>query len=155
MSWRSAAFLVLISWGALSFGAVYPWAFIPLYVGCAALGLAMFLERREAAAMDVPLALSLMLVGIAISVQLVPFHVDTIRRLSPETDLLLQRYVFGYATAIQRHALSIEPDATARALFGAAALAMLFLGSARALTDPDAVQIARGVGILGAVMALA
>jgi O-antigen ligase len=155
MSWRSAAFLVLISWGALAFGAVYPWAFIPLYAGCAVVGLAMFLERRRTVAMDIPLALSLMLVGIAIAVQLVPVHVDTIRRLSPETDLFLQRYVFGYATAIQRHALSIKPDATARALAGGAALAILLLGSARALTDADAVQIARGVGILGTVMALA
>ena len=35
-----AAALALIAWGAFAFGAVYPWAYTPLGVGCAMVGLA-------------------------------------------------------------------------------------------------------------------
>src|SRR5215831_5379686 len=154
MSWRAAAILVLISWGALSFGAVYPWAFAPLYAGCAAVGVMALLQRQRTTATDVPLAVSLMLLTIAIAVQLIPLQAETIRALSPQTDAFLQRYVLGYASSIERHALSIEPAATMRALLAMCAFALLLLGSARTLTETDTVQIARGVGILGVVMAL-
>src|SRR5215831_6418364 len=155
MSWRAAAILVLVSWGALSFGAVYPWGFAPLYAGCAAVGVIAFLQRqRRTTATDVPLAVSLMLLTIAIAVQLIPLHAETIRALSPQTDAFLQRYVLGYASSIERHALSIQPAATMRALLATCAFALLLLGSARALTQTDTVQIAKGVGILGVVMAL-
>src|SRR5215831_10039144 len=107
MSWRASAFLLLISWGSLSFGAVYPWAFTPLYVGCAAVGVAGLLQRKRTAPTDLPLAISLALLTIAIAVQLVPLHVNAIQALSPETDAFLRQYVFGYATAIDRHPLSI------------------------------------------------
>jgi len=155
MSWRAAAILVLIAWGALAFGAVYPWAFIPLYVGCAAVGLAAILQRRRTIARDVPLILALLLVGSAIALQLMPLPAGMIRWLNPETDVFLQRYVLGYPALMQRHALSIEPSATLRALLGFGAFALLLLGAARALTDADTLQIARGVSVLGVVMALA
>jgi O-antigen ligase len=154
MSWRAAAVLVLISWGALAFGAVYPWAFIPLYVGCAAVGLAAILQRRRTIARDVPLILALLLIGSAIALQLVPLPAGMIRWLNPETDVFLQRYVLGYPAVMQRHALSIEPSGTLRALLGFGAFALLLLGSARALTDTDTLQIARGVSVLGVLMAI-
>jgi len=154
MSWRTAAILILISWGALAFGAVYSWAFIPLYAACAVTGLAAFLQRRRTMAMDVPLAVALLLLGAAISLQLVPLHADAIRWLNPETDAFLQRYVLGYPAVVQWHPLSIEPSATRRALLATFAFAMLLLGSSRALTDTDTVQIAGGLSVLGVVMAL-
>jgi O-antigen ligase len=154
MSWRASAFLLLISWGSLSFGAVYPWAFTPLYVGCAAVGIAGFLQRKRAAATDLPLAISLALLTVAVAVQLLPLHVHAIQSLSPETDAFLRRYVLGYATAIDRHPLSIEPAATTRALLAIGALGLLLLGSSRVLTESDTLHIARGVTLLGVVMAL-
>ena len=33
------AVLLLLSWGVLSFGAVYPWGYMPILVGCIELGL--------------------------------------------------------------------------------------------------------------------
>jgi hypothetical protein len=154
MSWRVAAILALVSWGALSFGAVYPWAFTPLYVGCAGVGTAALLQRRRATAVDIPLTVSLLLLAMAIAVQILPLHVGTIRVLSPETDVFLQRYVLGWTTAIERHALSIDPTATTRALLATCALGLLLVGSARALGETDALQIAKGVAVLGVVMAL-
>jgi O-antigen ligase len=155
MSWRAAAILVLISWGALAFGAVYPWAFYPLYIGCAAVGLASFLQRRRTSRTDALLAVALALLGVCVALQLVPLPAGTIGWLSPETDAFLQRYVLGYPSLMPRHALSIEPYATLRALIGLAAFTVLLLGSARALTDVDTLQIARGVSVLGVVMAIA
>jgi len=154
MSWRAAAILGLISWGALAFGAVYQWAFIPLYVGCAATGFAAFLQRRRTTATDVPLAVALLLLGAAIALQLVPLHPGVIRWLNPETDAFLQRYVLGYPAVVRWHALSIEPSATLRALLALGAFALLLLGSARALTDTDTLQIVRGVSMLGVAMAI-
>jgi O-antigen ligase len=155
MSWRAATLVALISWGALAFGAPYPWAFIPLYAGCALVGIAGCLSRRKTSSLDLPLAAALLCLTVAISVQLVPLHESIIRWLSPETDLFLQRYVVGYATMAERHALSIEPSATLRALVATGAMTMLLLGSARSLGDLDALYIARGTVVLGAIMALA
>jgi O-antigen ligase len=154
MSWRAAAILVLLSWGALSFGAVYPWAFTPLYLGCAVVGIVALLQRKRTAATDLPLAVALLLLTCAIAVQILPLPAATIRVLSPETDAFLQKYVLGWATVVGRHPLSIEPAATTRALLAACAFGLVILGSARALTESDALQIAKGVSILGVVMAL-
>jgi O-antigen ligase len=105
--------------------------------------------------MDVPLGAALLVLAIAIGAQLVPLHASTIHWLSPATDAFLQRYALGYATLGERHALSIEPAATFRALVAVGALAVLLLGSARSLSDTDTLRIARGVAVLGVVMALA
>ncbi|SRR6266853_17063 len=155
MSWRAIALLVLTSWGALAFGAVYPWAYFPLYAACTAAGLVMLLQRRPAGAFDVPLACGLLLLGVAIGLQLIPISSGTIRWLSPETHAFLQRYVVGYPSAVERHPLSIEPTATIRALLALGAFSILLLGAGRALTDGDTRRFARGIAVLGAVMALA
>jgi O-antigen ligase len=153
LSWRAAATLLLVSWGALAFGAVYAWAFIPLFTGCAITGLVAWLGPggRTGKAEGAALAL---LVG-AIGLQLVPLPDQLIRFLSPETDAILQRYVLGYPVSVHGHPLSIRPAATALAFAAAAALALLFVGLARTLTRRDARYIAGGVSVLGAVMALA
>jgi O-antigen ligase len=155
MPWRAAVPLALISWGALAFGAPYPWAFIPLYAGCAVLGLAGILPGQRAAGFDVQLGASLLILAIAISAQLVPLPASTIHWLSPETNTFLQRYAIGYSSGLERHPLSIEPTATFRALIATCALAVLYLGSIRLVRDSDTVHIARGTAVLGVVMALA
>jgi O-antigen ligase len=154
MPWRAAALLALISWGALAFGAPYPWAFIPLYAGCAVVGLCGFLPGQKTTRTDVPLGASLAILAFVIGVQLVPLQVSTIRWISPETDAFLQRYALGYAV-VQRHPLSIEPAATLRALVAVCALSVLLLGSARLLRDRDTLHVARGTAVLGVVMAIA
>jgi O-antigen ligase len=154
MSWRVAATLVLIAWGALAFGAVYPWAFLPLFAGCALAGTAMWLSRTGVGRTEVMLASSLAVVVAAIGVQLVPVPVSTIRWISPETDVVLRRYAIGYPTLTVRHALSIQPRATLVALAATGALGVFFLGLARALTRDDTPQIARGISALGVVLAV-
>ena len=155
MSWRVNATLALTAWGALTFGAVYPWAFLPLFAGCAVLGAGTLFQRRRGATIDGPLAISLALLLAAITLQLVPVPAGTIRWISPETDVLLRRYAVGYPATRSAHALSIEAGATLVALVAAVALCLVFLGLTRALTRNDTQQIARGVRLLGVVLALA
>ncbi len=153
MSWRAAAALALVAWSALAFGAVYPWAFVPLFAGCAAVGVAALRSRGAPGSVDRPLAIALAIVLAAIAAQLVPVPLAALRVITPQTDRLLHAYAVGYATA-SRHALSIRPSATALALLSLGALTLLMFGLARTVTRRDAATIARFLGPLGALMAL-
>lgn len=154
MSWRAVETLALVAWGAFAFGAVYPWAFLPLFAACTLIGAAGFLQRTGAGKIEVVLASSLAVLVAAIGVQLVPVPGRTVRWMSPETDVVLQRFAVGYPTLAQRHALSIQPRGTGLALMAAAALSFFLLGLARTLTRDDTTQIARGISALGVVLAL-
>jgi len=155
MSWRVVATLALTTWGALAFGAVYPWAFTPLLVACAAVGGATFLPRSETGKPEGLLAAALALLIAAVSLQLIPLSVSNIRWISPETDVVLRRYSVGYPALREAYALSIAPRATMLGLAATGALSVLLLGLARALTRDDTLHIARGVSILGVVLAVA
>ena len=155
MSWRVAATLLLTAWGAWAFGAVYHWAFTPLFVGCAAVGGATFLQRRGKRRTEIFLAAALALLVTAVGLQLVPVSVISIRWISPETDVVLRRYVIGYPESRDAYPLSIAPRATRLGLTAAGALGVLLLGLARSLTRDDTLHIARGVSILGVVLAVA
>jgi O-antigen ligase len=154
MSWYVAATMSLLAWGALAFGAVYPWAFVPLFLGCAAVGMAALVQYSESTPIEKLIVASLGLLLAAIGVQLIPMPIGFIQWASPETDALLRQYEVGYSAA-QSHTLSIEPRATMLALAAAGALCILLLGLARALKDNDTRHIARGATVLGVVLAVA
>ena len=155
MSWRVVATLLLVAWGALAFGAVYPWAFTPLFIAAAAVGGATFLQRKGTGTTAILLAATLALLFAAISIQLIPLSVSSIRWISPETDVVLRRYAVGYPATRDAYPLSIDPRATMLGLAAAGALSVLLLGLARALTRDDTSHIARGVSILGVILAVA
>src|SRR5437588_4561513 len=96
MSWRVTATLVLVAWGSLAFGAVYSWAYVPLFAGCAVLGVAAAFRRVALGKTNRTLAISLAVLIAAIGVQLIPVSIGTIQRVSPETDAFLARYQVGY-----------------------------------------------------------
>jgi O-antigen ligase len=154
MPWRVIATLVLVAWGSLAFGAVYSWAFVPLFAGCACLGVAALSRRAAPGESNRTLAISLVVLIAAIGVQLIPVPIGTIQRVSPETNAFLSRYQVGYFQSAQKHPLSIQPRATALAVVATSALAILLLGLARALSHADTLQIVRGVTVLGAVLAV-
>jgi O-antigen ligase len=155
MSWRVVATLALTAWGALAFGAVYPWASLPLFSASAAVGGAMFLQRKGTGKTEILLAVALALLVAAVALQLVPVSVSSIRWISPETDVILRRYAIGYPASRAAYPLSREPRATMHGLAAAGALSVLLLGLARSLTRDDTLHIARDVSILGVVLAVA
>jgi hypothetical protein len=146
--------LMLTTWGAAAFGAVYPWAFIPLFGGCTLLGAAGLMQRRVAAPIHRTLAVALVCLLGAISVQLLPLPVSAITQISPETDVVLRQFDVGYVNA-RTHALSLRPEATMIGLAGAGALGILLLGLVHALNRQDTLQFTRGVCVLGVALALA
>jgi hypothetical protein len=155
MSWRVAVVLLLVAWGVLAFGAVYPWAFIPLFVACVAVGGLAFFQRTCTSNIELVLGAALALLIAAIALQLVPLSADTIGRVSPSSDALLRRYVIGYPESSPTHPLSIRPRSTELALAVTLALGVLLLGLSGVLTRDDAKHAARGIAVLGVIVAIA
>jgi len=158
MSWRAAALLAIVGWGSFGFGAVYPWAFVPLFTACGIVGLAMLVRGRPSQSQRFLITVPLALVAAAIALQLVPLSDRALEWISPHTHLVLSQYDVGYAAALSEnrsvsHALSIEPGATVRALGAFVALSLLLMGAAVSLTPGDARAITRGIAAIGAVIA--
>ena len=160
----SILLLLVVSWGAFAFGAVYDWAYRPLLWGCAGVGLlglvAPGANGHGRRAFNWPIAVALGLLLAAVGVQLLPLAPGTIARLSPATDLLLRKHDVLYALAARapevpyRHPLSIDPGGTWLGLACLAAFGALLLGTARALGRRSLHALAGGLAVVGLVLAL-
>jgi hypothetical protein len=128
--------LAMLAWGVLAFGAVYPWAYAPLGLAAAALGLWAIVKTRawrDVRARTVMVALAV--VAAAIALQIVPLPYEWFVRLSPGGDRLLRQLEFGYALQPPGwHALSTRPGATAVFLGIFVAFSLLLVGLMRAMT---------------------
>ena len=163
--------LALVAWGVFAFGAVYPWAYVPLLAGSLVAGIAaLVLHRRKLSAHELPmLAAWLVLVG-AVIVQLVPLPRAVLDIVSPATPAFLEQYDLGYmaraavagleepeAAAIASgagwHALSIGPRLTATSLAFLIVFGLLFFGLARVFSTAGLRRIVQGVIVLGAIVA--
>jgi O-antigen ligase len=158
MSWRATALVAIVGWGAISFGGVYPWAYVPLFVACGAAGVALIVSGVRRASQQFLIVVPLVFVALAIALQLVPLPYGVLERISPHMHLVLRQYDLGYATALNEnrpiaHALSVDPAATWRALGAFACLSMLLIGGAASLTPSDARAIGRGITLIAAVVA--
>src|SRR5689334_10518501 len=94
-----AGSVVVIAGGALAFGAVYSWAYTPLAIACAAVGLLALVGRRHAGPPIGALALALSAIAGATALQLVPLDAATFARLSPAADAFLRNYDLHYQVA--------------------------------------------------------
>ena len=143
---------ILIAWGALAFGAVYPWAYWPLTIGTLTVGLVGLQEGRRA---GIPgprrgLVIALAVVGLATAVQLLPFSGRSLTLLSPSGDEF-----FGSASSFGlRTSLSLNPWSTAESIVWLLALAVLFAGCYRAMTLSGVGRFALGMVGLGLLLAL-
>jgi O-antigen ligase len=122
--------VVVIAWGTLAFGAVYPWAYWPLAAACAALGVwGMLHTRNWREGRSRLLVWCLVAVGVAITVQIVPLPLPAFTALSPGANQFLAQYDLAYSLQPPGwHALSVEPWETAVALGLFVALALWLLG---------------------------
>ncbi|MFB3855562.1 MAG: O-antigen ligase family protein [Vicinamibacterales bacterium] len=172
------AIALTIAWGAVTYGAVYRWGYVPLLLACAAAGAHGLTRRGPGFAVNRPVAASLLLVAGAIAVQLVPIPRPLLLALSPQTDQILQRHELGYAlraagsagagvgagagagagagveAAVPWHALSVAPGWTLLALAFLAAFAVMLVGLARGLRAVDARRTIEGVAFVGALLAV-
>jgi O-antigen ligase len=156
---------LLIAWGAFAFGAVYPWAYRPLAIGSAIVGLAgLVTGSRPALSCNKLLFAALAGIAAVAVLQLVPLPVDLLSKASPGTATFLANYDFrfslgvdptgGSTAATLRHSISIAPGATWLFLQLFAAAFLLFAGLLRVLSRTGAVRLARGIAFIGFVLAL-
>lgn len=144
-----------LAWGVLSFGAVYPWAFVPLAMACASLGLwgLVTARRRRAGWGDGALIAAFTVMGLAVGAQLLPVSRTALRAISPATDAFLGEYEVGYAF-LDAHPLSIRPADTLLGLGLLIAFGLLIMGAARRLTTRACTRLAGGLVVLGAAIAV-
>jgi O-antigen ligase len=169
-----AATWLLVVWGALAFGAVYPWAWRPLITGCAVVGAACFLFARRygARAHDQAVLVSLGCVALTGALQMMPIPRGTRLLVSPSSETVLLEQDLEYAmasrltgvvddgssaqvpAALPERTLSINPDATARALVLLVGLTLLLAGLTRLLNITGARRLITWIVAFGTVLAL-
>jgi len=151
-----ALVLTAIAWGALAFGAVYPWGYWPLLLICAAVGVLSLLMVRAVVPGLGRVAAALAAVAAVVALQLVPLSAGTLASWSPTRDSLLKRYDVLYAMTAPAayHALSIDASATRIALACFVAFALAVIGVARLTSIAGASALVRGVVAFGALLAV-
>jgi O-antigen ligase len=150
-----AALLLTLSWGLLAFGAVYRWAYTPLALAAAVVGVLGFAFGRGRPWDEQPLALALVGVAAIASLQLVPLPLVLLSNISPNTVRFLQSFDLTWAGgAPATHPISIAPDKTWLGLALFSAFALLLLGSARAFGRIGVLAFARALIVIGVGVAL-
>src|SRR5262245_53595350 len=122
--------LLLLFWGVVAFGGVYPWAYWPIIGGSAVCGLWAIIVTR---AWRDPSARTAMAcaaaVALALAIQAVPLPTPWMMWLNPSGDRLLAAVDLRYVIAAPAwHALSISPSDTLTVLCMFVALALLLIG---------------------------
>jgi O-antigen ligase/polysaccharide polymerase Wzy-like membrane protein len=158
------ATMLVIVWGALAFGAVYPWAYQPLALAAAVIGLSGLVAGRRNRPPIMVLAIALGCLGLAMALQIAPLSPSTVARISPAAQPLETRHHqdFGVLSAVSDEApdtarqpsLSIAPDRTLIGLSLFAALALFCLGTARLVSSTGASLMGKPLVFFGAALAL-
>ena len=160
----SAAIVIALAWGALAFGAVYVWAFTPLALGCASIGVAGLVTTRHLRLTTTRVAAGLIAIAVAISLQLVPVPSSVLRVISPGTHRFLTMYDLRYAyqsvdaapnaiaMPLTGHALSIDPHGTVVGLLLFISLALFLLGATRIFSAEGPSRVVLGILGLGLLL---
>ena len=144
--------VTLIALATLAFGAVYEWAFVPLFAICALLGLLSM--RRGVPRRLRPLAYGFLVLGLAISLQLVPLPRTVLTTVSPNAASLLTNYSLLFAAGAQTVPISIDPRATRTALAALAAFGFYLIGVSSALGAGHVRRFPRALALFAVPLAL-
>jgi O-antigen ligase len=160
----TAAVLLLVVWGALAFGAVYPWAYTPLLAGCAAVGIAGIVSNRSRVFTGNSRAalFPLLVTAGAVMLQLVPLPSTVIAAVSPSADNFLANYDLNYALGSSGgspdgrvwHPLSLVPRDTALSLTFLIVFTIFLAGLTAALSRTRVRRVGIAIVAFGAVLAL-
>jgi O-antigen ligase len=128
-----AALVVTLAWGILAFGGNYPFAYWPLIIAAALLGVCGLLGGTGSVPGRTLAALGLVIVAVVL--QLLPLPAAALRELSPAAHAFLLSYDVQYAQRAidSRHALSIDPHQTRLGLAFLISYTLLLAGTARML----------------------
>jgi O-Antigen ligase len=147
--------LAAIIWGALTFGAVYPWAYWPLVAGCACLGFIGLQTETARATWLRWLAVMFAAIALVAAFQLVPLPRYVLLALGPSTDRFLQDYIIGYASQPPAsHPLSVAPRNTLRGLLLFLGFSLFLFGLIRRLPHVNIDNLVRRLAIFAGAMAI-
>jgi len=118
---------LVIAFGTVAFGAVYPWGFVPLFGAAAAIGVAGLYQAGLRPELR-PLAFALFAVCTAGTLQLVPLPIAVVSQINPATPPLLRTFDLAFASDGTWAALSIRPHSTAVAVVSLIALSLYLIG---------------------------
>ena len=157
--------MALLGWGVLAFGAEYSWAYAPLLVFSVLVGLLGLCAAPLARFPSRAFTLALVAVFVGGLLQLVPLSRRAITTVSPLSVAADYRQLYAKATmrpaddgapsdSEARRPVSIAPLRTVLGLTFVAAFAILLVGAALGIGAIGTVEIARGILVLGVVIAL-
>jgi hypothetical protein len=145
---------VLLVLATLSFGAVYPWGYLPLFAAAACTGLAGLIRARGIPAGTRGVSVGLLLLTFAIAAQLVPVPRGVLDTLSPHAADLLSRYSLTFAAGDGPHPLSIRAGAAILALFGLTGLGTYLVGLPNLLSRRDLRVLPRNLILFAVLLGL-
>jgi putative inorganic carbon (HCO3(-)) transporter len=153
MLWLSGVLIALV-WGVGAFGSPYPWAYTPLLVASAALGIiGLWLGRNK----SVPVGLMTAFIVLALTVvaQLVPIPLSQLDALSPNARTILSQLSPQFALGQHSyHPLSIDPSRSELGLAFFLGFALLLLGTGQALQRETANRLAGALVMIGVIVAM-
>jgi hypothetical protein len=146
-----------LAFGVLAFGAVYSWAYWPVAVASAGLGLwAIIVERAWLDWRVWRLAKALGIIAVTIALQLVPLPRAALDVVSPHAAAVLSQYELAYA--VRQSAwdpVTLAPWDTAVALALFTACALLLVGTTRVVRHLSLLTLLSHLTILALVVGLA
>jgi len=145
-----------VAWGAMSFGAVYPWGYWPLAAVCALVGLLGLASAPPEKPSWWRLPAVLVAVAFVLASQLVPVPSPWLARWSPARHAFLKQHdvLYAFPGGTTTHSLSIDGHGTLIALVCLVAFALLLTGATRVLSAIGARTLVNGVVAFGLVLAL-
>ncbi len=151
----AVAIFLLLTWGTFAFGAVYPWAYVPLMAGATLTGVACLVHFGTRSRIAVIPAIAFALVVVAILLQTVPLPPNLRAALSPAHTALLAQIDLGvFVDPGAWRPLTIAPTRTFVAAACATALFLLVTGAACWLSVHGARRFVSGLAIVGLVLAV-
>lgn len=163
--------LGVILWGALSFGAVYAWAYIPLFIAASVTGAAALWTTRGVALPSAlkPLLLALALVALGGMLQAIPLPQGVRVSISPATESFLRETNVAYSAAVvlrdeghplaatlpvPDHPLSISRAHTITAVLMLLSLMLFLAGTTALLGRVGAFRLASMLIVCGVLLAM-
>ena len=145
--------LTLIALATLAFGAVYPWAYLPLFVAATTIGVIGIGQHGVVPTLR-PVVVGLALLSITVAIQLIPLPATFVNAISPSTHGVMNSYDLGFVPDSEWLRLSIDPARTRIALFALVALGIYVIGLASLLDARGLRLLPRGLALLAVPLAL-
>jgi O-antigen ligase len=158
------AAMLPVLWGTFAFGAVYRWAYVPLAIACAVVGVSLLgLEFRGRPSLK-PLIAGMALIALSVIIQAMVLPASFVDHVSPARASFEQTYKGSFGVVGSDPAdvdgrpaprtLSIAPDKTWTGLLLFCALSVFLLGTTRLLSATGGSGTARFLIGTGVVLAL-